>query len=580
MTLFQKLGGSARRREITALSVLALLTVTSIYSVMGRSRSGKLHLLNGLDVPVVVAVGGRTVAIEPLSQSAVVLPNGAYLATTTTKGGQLLERAVVIADSHPDAVVYNVLGAALLIDVRLHYSFKERTDALPQDVTFRGGDRLAVVDDLDYVFTEPPKSISAQKSSGEIVKHVLMAPPGGAQSTTSYLMFVGERAADAVELQRRLLRIDATSIRTMNYASEAAWLAYGGEEAVVPLLAPMVRTAPITDEDISARYLLATGCRHDCEAVRRMIASASPSGSFARRLTLLRGLGEPEMRSSVAALAAERPDQPDVVRSRAWLALIDGKWAECSELYLRSMKSLHGDFDLGELAWCLQAQGKHEEALAQAARVADSGGEAAWLGALTYAQLAAAGKETPGTYIDKLEQDPSTRAATKAVWLGVVDRNVSVPRPGPLADSLGIAVAALESSDSGIEHAKSKPMAVRGLPTVLGLMLGAELARRGDLNEAARVLDANRGLRLPARIVIDYVLRGTVHPLMFRLDPESRAGLDFIRARRLEQLGQDSHLLYAALRKADLLHGWVHRLIGVWAAPERKNEVLVYARRE
>jgi len=155
-----------------------------------------------------------------------------------------------------------------------------------------------------------------------------------------------------------------------------------------------------------------------------------------------------------------------------------------------------------------------------------------------------------------------------------------MPRAGVLADSLGIAVAALEGSDSGIEHAKSKPMAVRGLPMVLGLMLGAELARRGDMIGAERVLEANRGLRLPARLIIDYVLRGTVHPLMFRLDPESRAGLDFIRARRLEQLGQDSHLLNAAVGKADLLHGWVHRLIGAWAAPERKNEVLVYTRRE
>ena len=67
---------------------------------------------------------------------------------------------------------------------------------------------------------------------------------------------------------------------------------------------------------------------------------------------------------------------------------------------------------------------------------------------------------------------------------------------------------------------------------------------------------------------------------LFRLDPESRAGLDFIRARRLEQLGQDSHLLYASVRKRDLLSGWVHRLIGAWAAPERKNDVLVFARGE
>ncbi len=580
MSLFTKLGGTTRKRNITALVVLALLTVGSLFFVMGRSRSGTLHILNGLDVPVVVAVNGRTVAIGAHSQSLVVLPNGAYLATTTTQGGKLVERAVVIADSHRDAVVYNVVGAAPLLDVLLHYSASSRSDDRTRDVTFHGGRRLAVVDDLDYVFTEPPKSISSEKSGGDIVKHALMAPPGGASVTTSYLLFTGDRAAEAVDLQRRLIRLDATPIRTLNYMSEAAWMAYGGEEAVVPLLAPSVRLAPPSDDDVAARYLLGSGCRFACDDVRHMVGSFPGAETLPRRLSMLRGLGEADMRLRVAALAVEQPENLDVIRARAWFALVDGNWAECSDLYSRAMKGPYGDFDLEELAWCLQAQGKHHDALQQAARVADSGGEAAWLGAITYAQLAAAGKETPGTYIDKLEQDQAQRAAAKGVWLGIFDRKVELPREGALADALAIAVAAAESAESGIEHARTKPAAVRVLPGVLGLMLGGELARRGDLIAAERVLDANRSLRLPTSAVIDYVLRGTIHPLIFRLDPESRAGLDFIRARRIEQLGQDSHLLYASVRKRDLLRGWVHRLISAWAAPERKNEVLVYTRGE
>lgn len=580
MSLFTKVGGSKRSRDITALAVLAGLTVAALFFVMGRSRSGTLHILNGLDVPVVVAVNGRTVAIGAHSQSLVMLPNGAYLARTTTQGGKLVERAVVIADSRRDAVVYNVIGAAPLLDVRLRYTAAARSDDNARDVTFHGGRRLAVIDDLDYVFTEPPKSISGEKSRGDIVKHALMAPPGGATMTTSYLLFSGDRAADAVELQRRLVRLDATPIRTLNFMSEAAWMAYGGEEAVVPLLAPSVRLAPPSDDDVAARYLLSSGCRYACDDVRRLVGGFPGADTLPRKLSLLRGLGEADMRRAVAEMAAQHPDHLDVIRSRAWLALIDGKWAECSDLYLRAMKGPYGDFDVEELAWCLQAQGKHHDALAQAARVADSGGEAAWLGAITYAQLAAAGKEPPGTYIDKLEQDQAQRAATKGVWLGVFDRKVEMPREGALADALGIAAAAIESAESGIGHAKTKPAAVRGLPGVLGLMLGGELARRGDLYGAERVLDANRGLRLPTNAIIDYVLRGTVHPLLFRLDPESRAGLDFIRARRLEQLGQDSHLLYDSVRKHDLLSVWVHRLMDAWAAPERKNEVLVYTRGE
>jgi len=579
MSLFEKLGGTARRREIAAAVVLAVLTFTSIHFVVGRSRSGTIHLLNGLDVPVLVEVDGRSRAIDPQSQSVIVVPNGAYLATTKTRDGRLVERAVVIADSHPDAVVYNVLGAAPLLDARVHYSSGPKSDDLPRDVNFHGGERLAVVDDLDYVFTEPPKSISSERSSGDIVKHALLAPPGGVSSTTSYLLGT-DRAAHAVELQRRLLRLDATPIKVLNFASESAWAAYGGEDATVPLLAAIVRTSAVAQDDVAARYLMAVGCRANCESARRIVTSSSPQESLARRITLLRGLGEADMRRDVAELAATHPEEPDVARAVAWLALVDGKWAECSEAYGRAMKSKFGDFDVEELAWCLQAQGKHREALAEAARVADSGGDASWLGAITYARIAAAGTETPGTYIDKLEPDPPARSAVKGVWLGVFDRMGEMPKPGPVADTLGIAVAATESSDAGIERAKAKLAGVRGLPVALGVMLGAELARRGDLPAAERVLDANRGLRLPASAIIDFVLRGSVHPLLFRLDPETRAALDFIRARRLEQLGEDPYPLYALAQKRDLLNGWVHRLIRAWAAPERKNEVLVYTRRE
>ncbi len=165
----------------------------------------------------------------------------------------------------------------------------------------------------------------------------------------------------------------------------------------------------------------------------------------------------------------------------------------------------------------------------------------------------------------------------KGVWLGQFDRNATKPAADTsMADALALALAASQSADSGIELAKKKPAALRHVPDVLAIMLGGELARRGDFIAAERVLAGARGLRLPTSAVIDYVLRGTVHRLMYRIDPEQRAALDFIRARHLESLGQPSQLSYAAARKRDLLNGWVHRLIDAWAAPEVKNEVLVY----
>ena len=91
------------------------------------------------------------------------------------------------------------------------------------------------------------------------------------------------------------------------------------------------------------------------------------------------------------------------------------------------------------------------------------------------------------------------------------------------------------------------------------------------------MLDGARGFRLPPSAVIDYVLRGTVHPMLYRIDLEQRAALDFVRARRLEQLGADSHLLYAAARRRDVLTGWVHHLMN-WPSPAKSSDVLVFAK--
>jgi hypothetical protein len=115
------------------------------------------------------------------------------------------------------------------------------------------------------------------------------------------------------------------------------------------------------------------------------------------------------------------------------------------------------------------------------------------------------------------------------------------------------------------------------LPEALTLALGAELARRGELALAERVIDSARGFRLPPSAVIDYVLRGTVHPMLYRIELEQRAALDFVRARRLEQLGFDSHLLYASARRRDVLSGWVHRLMN-WTPPTKEETVTVLTR--
>jgi hypothetical protein len=575
VSVWSTLGGTSRRREVTALTTLLVVALAAVIFVMRASRSAPLYIVNGLDVAVVVQVGERTTVVEPQSKSVLVLRNGPYLATTKTRDGKLVERAIVVANSHPDAVVYNVLGAAPLVDARLRYSAGPKRDDRQREVTFHGGHSFSVIEDLDYVFTDPPQTISAEKSSGEIVKQVLMVPKGGWSGTATYLLGEG-RAPEAFELQRALIRFDPTSLRAMSYAGEAAYAAYGGDEPIVSLLGPIVRAQPITDEDLLARYLLSESCRVDCEDGVKIVSDPGIRDTVARKLTLMRAQDEADARRVLSELSASNARDANVLRARGWLASSDGKWSECADLFERASSAPYADFDVEERAVCLHAAGRHADALAVAAHVADGSGEAAGNGAMTYARIAAAAGEPAGKYIQKIDDDPASQAATMGIWLGVFDRKAPKPPSDGTGAALALALAASTSADSAVEEAKKNPAAARRVPYVLAIVLGAELARRGDLTAAERVLDGARGLRLPSKAVIDYVLRGTVPRMMYRVDPEHRAALDFVRARRLEQLGLDSHLLYAAARSRDVLKGWVARLISAWAPPDRKNDALVY----
>ena len=92
---------------------------------------------------------------------------------------------------------------------------------------------------------------------------------------------------------------------------------------------------------------------------------------------------------------------------------------------------------------------------------------------------------------------------------------------------------------------------------------------------AVAVLESARGLRLPPSAVLDYVLQAIEHPMFYRIELEERAALDFVRGRRVAQLGGDPAFLYAAARRRDVLHGWVHRLLDAWKAPPRGDDNVV-----
>lgn len=574
MSLFRKLGKTPKSRAITAGVTTFAVAASALLTLSVQWRSVRVHVVNGLDTPVVVEAGGKTAHVAAHQRETLSLSAGAHLAHTKTPDGRVIESILLAADPKPDAVVYNVLGAAPVLEDRITYSASQTSNNSKNDVTFHGGHRVFAVDDVDYPFTEPPKSISTKSSSGSIIKRVLALPEGGANGTIGYLIN-DNRAEDAVSVAARLLRVEPNSVEFQNLAHEAAAAAYGGDEAVLPVFAALLRTTPPSADDMLARSLVFGGCRRACADSIAIVHAARPDDTPVRKLTTTRGLNEAEDRAAIAALASAYPDDPAVIRARAWLALHDEAWSECASLYERVANEKDAGHDVDDRTLCLHAAGRHPEALEVAAKIADAGGDSAGNAAIAYAQIAHAAKEPATKYLDRLDEDPNRRAAVAAIYLGIFDRSATKPSTdGPLGHAYAIAAAAAKDDTAGGELAKAHPGALRSLPAALVIALGAELARTGDFAGAEVVLDRARGFRLSPNAVIDYVLRGKVHPLMYRIDLDERSALDFVRARRLEQLGVDSHLMYAAARRRDVLTGWVTRLMN-WTPPKKDDDVVL-----
>lgn len=160
--------------------------------VLGWSATvGRAHLAihNGLALPVVVDVNGTRWDVGPRSTRFVDLqPAARYAVETHGESGQLLERFDEPAGARFGQYVYNVAGAAPLVEWAAVYG--GQTASAPRGI---GAPRWLLTR-VDHALSEPPESIRSKSGSG--TRTVLSAVSEGPRQTLSALPDAG--AVDAV----------------------------------------------------------------------------------------------------------------------------------------------------------------------------------------------------------------------------------------------------------------------------------------------------------------------------------------------------------------------------------------------
>jgi len=145
---------------------LARLTVAcgiiaAVLSVGTTVGATLVNIHNGLGRPVNVTIGEATVRVPAFSHTKLTVGDDEdYPVSATTDSGELIERFDATIPVGSDESIYNIAGASLLVEwTQVYGSAGERPERIV-------GPQRWATSSADYIFEEPPDSISTSSSSG------------------------------------------------------------------------------------------------------------------------------------------------------------------------------------------------------------------------------------------------------------------------------------------------------------------------------------------------------------------------------------------------------------------------------
>ncbi|HEY7509470.1 MAG TPA: tetratricopeptide repeat protein [Vicinamibacteria bacterium] len=200
---------SAPLRAWNRLAVLGVLAgvMAGALQAFHWSRHHEVHLVNGLPWPVRVAIGDVAQDVAPRQRQTVTVRTGLHPVRVTSATGQPIESADLQVDAGTDVLVWNVLGAAPLMDRTVAYGDQVDGRAIPEPQLLCG-ERSIRRPGVDYAFTDPPQTLSMSRGQKIAFRRQLAWLPGEVDVCANAI--AGRRNADqALTLARGMALADA-----------------------------------------------------------------------------------------------------------------------------------------------------------------------------------------------------------------------------------------------------------------------------------------------------------------------------------------------------------------------------------
>jgi hypothetical protein len=514
-----------RWRQVVALGAVAAGLAIAFSVMEGRGHSN-VHFVNGLDVPVKIQAGKLSLRVAANDRVMKRMKKDSYSVRVTTDDGRLIEEEKVAVPGAYDVVAYNVLGAAALYQQPVTYTTARLPGESKDEPVFAVGKRFIAEDHVNFVFSEPPSTISMSKGQMSTTRHRFDVARGGWKLSAAILLSQ-KRPEDAARLVEAVAALQPNHENTMMVATTVVERARGpaGMAAFVSKLADS-HPESVELQRLAQNVLLAQGKRAELIARYRERADQHPESASAAYLAArVRPLAE--RAALFQELAKKFPDDVNVRRSLAWTLLQTRRFSEAAEAFALLGKLPHqaDPEELENQVQALVALKRAGEAARLVAGVARKGGDHA----LLYARVAlVAGKDAP--------HPPDRFIAEKGA-----QREWYVARYGA-PDRWKTPKAALEAFDEGDADSLGREY---------GLLLAADALRLDDKPRADAILDElSPAVNDAERAAI---FEGKDSPELSELPLGSQAVLELARAWRVK--GAEARKLIEQARADDLLQG-------------------------
>lgn len=562
-----------RMRDAVILGSTLLVAAGGVGAIYRGCTYQDVWLVNGFEQPLEVDIDGHRTHVAAGSRVEITLREGTHTVRVVSGSNTIIDEEPIDVPATTDVVAYNIAGSAPLYRRKIEYTRFPRplNDESEKDVEVFAGVRFIASDRVNFVFKEPPQEIKV-KSGESTTRYWFDMVEGGFRTSAGYLEGKNEFEKLA-RLYRAVAVLTPGARDIVDRASAMIELAHG-MPAALRFLREMRDLRP-DDAGVHMEYqyrMLRLGRGDEILTEYRALHEKNP-GSPLFGVLLARAEPKEQMGARLAELVKNHPDNPQVLSSAAYHAFVTGDYATSVELYARLDGKPEHDRGFAMHLGALAALGKVQEAVDMAARKASAATTPGARDPMLYALVArlpgASPPEPPIAFINRMSGSNNAgdwRAFSAAVaGEAVSPSDLAGVKDPDLKQVIEIHIAAGRDPAEAWELcSRATPNALRMMSPGTAVLLAAEFARAGDPELGAALLERDVGQWIPTEALFAFVRTGDSHPNFWRLDPELRAALAFVRARHLASRGEPFADLMTQAEKDDLLKAVVSRARASW----------------